>query len=87
MGRDAALPEPKENMSKAGDDQAAERLARKLTTEPFDPLAVPESKPSSYEKFIELSEDIRQSGDEEIAKWRERESILWDSVGKKDEQA
>ena len=71
-------------MSKAEDNRALDRLTRKMLTPPFDPEAFVEPKPGSYEKFTEMAEEIRSSGDEEAVKHQERGSALWDSIGKKD---
>lgn len=69
-------------MTDAFDDKNHEKLTKKLTTPPFDPLAVPEVKPGSYEKFVEVADELQDSGRADTEKRDERAFALWESVKK-----
>ena len=70
-------------MSRAEERKIEDNLVRKLTTPPFDPMAEPEIKPTSYEKLNEIADDLAEDGEAVRGKWSERAPGLWDSVGKK----
>jgi len=62
---------------RAEDDRSQEKLVRRLTTPPFDPDAIVEPKPTSYEKLEEVMGDFL--ADKDVGRERSEKDLpeLW----------